>query len=126
MTMLTSIDEYVEQYVRIQRTDRQDEGREPAVGTARPEFLDIERLPEIYIFNPPSRPAIEDAVLKDCGAPVWSIVSYLIAFDGDMELIARYFETSLESVLAAVVYYSRHQAEIDQRIRANESVFKNA
>ena len=54
------------------------------------------------------------------GNPVWALVGYLPAADGDLGTIAEAYQLPLDAVLAAFAFYARHRSDIDARIAAND------
>ena len=69
-----------------------------------------------YILNSPDPESIEDARLARYGVPVWALVGYLPAAQGDLGAIADAYELPLDAVLAAFAFYARHRSAIDARI----------
>ncbi len=72
-----------------------------------------------YIVIAPERDSFEDARLAEYGVPVWALVGYLPAAQGDLGSIAEAYQLPLDAVLAAFAFYARHRAAIDTRIAAN-------
>jgi len=68
--------------------------------------------------NPHKRQA-DEAWLVDFATPVWALVGYLTAVNGDADQVAIDYRVPREAVDAALAYYRRHQAIIDARIAAN-------
>lgn len=72
-----------------------------------------------YILISPDPDSIEDARLARYGVPVWALIGYLPAADGDLGAIAEAYQLPLDAVLAAFAFYARHRAAVDARIAAN-------
>ncbi|HYI15793.1 MAG TPA: hypothetical protein VEX37_10415 [Thermomicrobiales bacterium] len=72
-----------------------------------------------YILTSPDPESIEDVRLARYGVPVWALVGYLPAAQGDLGAIADAYELPLDAVLAAFAFYARHRSAIDARIAAN-------
>ncbi len=72
-----------------------------------------------YIELNPHRRGLAEAQLKESGVPVWALVGYLRGVRGDVARVAADYEIPLEGVEAALAYYRRHRAIIDERIAAN-------
>jgi uncharacterized protein (DUF433 family) len=66
---------------------------------------------------------LDDARLAECGAPVWVIIDYLNAEQGDIARVAAAYRTSEAEVEAALAYYRRHKPLIDARIEAQIRFF---
>jgi len=61
------------------------------------------------------------ARLRASGVPVWSLVGYLRAYDGDAEPVRRAFELSPEELAAALAYYRRNRRYVDAFLLLNSS-----
>jgi len=79
-----------------------------------------EELIKRYIELNPNKPGRAEARIANALVPVWALVSYLPAVNGDLEQVAEDYEIPIEAVEAALAFYDRHRAIIDDRIRANE------
>jgi uncharacterized protein (DUF433 family) len=73
-----------------------------------------------YITRHPDKPGRAEALVADYWIPVWALIGYLPAVDGDIQQVADDYELPLEAVEAAVAYYECHREVIDDRIEANE------
>lgn len=67
----------------------------------------------------PRRPGADRARLVDSGVPVWAIVAHWQGLDGDAERTAADYQVPVAAVRAALDYYERHRAVIDNLIDAN-------
>jgi uncharacterized protein (DUF433 family) len=65
-------------------------------------------------------PAGRRARLLGTGKDVWEIIAVVRDNGGDAAESARYLETPLGLVQAAIAYYGAYTAEIDEQIKANE------
>jgi uncharacterized protein (DUF433 family) len=72
-----------------------------------------------YIEPHPSRPGPADVRLRRDAVPVWALVNYWRAAEGDAQRVADDYGLTLEAVQAALAYYRRHPEVIDGRIAAN-------
>jgi uncharacterized protein (DUF433 family) len=84
------------------------------VGTAEEETLIREHIEEN-----PYHPGPADVRLRGAAVPVWALVNYWRAAEGDSERVARDYYLSAEAVQAALAYYRRNEAVIAARIAAN-------
>lgn len=57
--------------------------------------------------------------VREGGVPIWALIGYLEAVEGDLDRAARDYEISRDAVEAAVAYYRRNRDVIDARIEAN-------
>jgi len=62
-----------------------------------------------------------DARLKESGASIWAIVTFLDVYRGDRKEVASHFGISQEEIDAALAYYRRNKRFIDARITLNEA-----
>lgn len=69
--------------------------------------------------NPHKSSDPAEVIIRDSGTPVWAIVGYLPAVNGDLEEVAKDYGVDLEAILAAVAYYLNHQQLIDWRLVQN-------
>lgn len=76
-------------------------------------------LISVYIERNPHRPWDEEARLSRYGVPIWAIIAYTNAVDGDLSQVAEDYVVPYEAVIAAIRYYARHKDSIDARILAN-------
>jgi uncharacterized protein (DUF433 family) len=73
-----------------------------------------------HIEQNPNRPGKDEARLKRSGVSVWAIIGYWKANNGDVAGTAAEYAVPIEAVEAAVAYYERHKALIDNRLAAND------
>lgn len=73
-----------------------------------------------YIEQNPDRPGKDEARLKTYGVSVWAIIGYWKGA-GDLAETAAGYDVPIEAVEAAVAYYERYTALIDNRRAANDS-----
>ena len=86
---------------------------------------DDDRITQHIELNP-NRRGLAEARLKDFGVPVWALISYLPAVGGDVARVAADYEVPRAAVEAAIAYYQRHRAIIDDRIAANSATTRDA
>lgn len=72
-----------------------------------------------HIEEDPDAPGPGDARLVESGVPVWALVGYLPAVDGQAKQVAAAFALPEAVVAAALAYYARHKCAIDARLAAN-------
>lgn len=72
-----------------------------------------------HIGPNPNKPWPGEEVVRGSYVPVWSIVGYNEAYNGDTAEVASGFDVPVEAVEAALVFYRRHKCIIDSRIAAN-------
>jgi uncharacterized protein (DUF433 family) len=72
-----------------------------------------------YIEPTPHRPGPADVRLRDYCVPVWTLIGYWRAAEGDLEHVAADYEIPREAVEAAIAHYKRNKAVIDGRLAAN-------
>jgi uncharacterized protein (DUF433 family) len=72
-----------------------------------------------HIEQHPRRPGLDEARLIGFCVPVWALVGYSFAVNGDIERIAADYDVPVDAVAAALAYYRRHRALIDARLAAN-------
>ena len=53
------------------------------------------------------------------GVPIWSLIGYLRAYDGDAEQVRRSFELSADEMAAALAYYRRNRQYVDAFLLLN-------
>ena len=73
-----------------------------------------------YIEADPNHPGADDVRLKHYGVSVWAIVGYWKANGGNIARVADGYGIPTEAVDAALAYYRRHQAAIENRLDAND------
>lgn len=84
------------------------------------EITDDDPLIRKYIEPNPNKPGADEVRIKGYGVSVWAIIGYLDTGDEkELAAIAHGFQIPLEAVQAAVEYYRRHMAIIDNRLAAN-------
>jgi uncharacterized protein (DUF433 family) len=66
------------------------------------------------------RPGPANVRLRRSGVPVWALIGYFNAANGDEDIVARDYELSRDEVSAAIAYYKQHRPEIDGRIEDSE------
>lgn len=69
-----------------------------------------------YIERDPNRPGLDNVRIVGHGVHVWALMGYLEGADGNLELVAEWFDLPVEAVAAARAYYQDHKALIDNRI----------
>lgn len=74
-----------------------------------------------HIEHNPDHPGPAEARLIGYGVPIWALVGYLNAVNGDVRRVALDYDLPQEAVLAALLYYQEYKALIDARIAANEA-----
>ena len=75
-------------------------------------------LVERWIEPNPHRPGVAEAIVRGTGVPVWALVGHS-RHVRDLGEVARDYDLPSEAVAAALAYYQRHKAELDQRLAAN-------
>ncbi len=73
-----------------------------------------------YIEQDPNHPGKDEARLKTYGVSVWAIIGKWKAANGDLAEVAAEYDVPTEAVEAAVAYYERYKASIDNRLAAND------
>ena len=53
------------------------------------------------------------------GVPVWALLGYYRAVNGDLSRVATDYDLPEDAVRAALAHYRRHQKELDARLLAN-------
>lgn len=56
---------------------------------------------------------------KSTATPVWVLIEFLEAADGDKARVARDYEISAEAIEAAFAFYRQHKAIIDVKLPLN-------
>ncbi|MBI2761353.1 MAG: hypothetical protein HYX51_08015 [Chloroflexi bacterium] len=76
-----------------------------------------------WIEPDPHRPGADEVRLAHYGIAVWAVIGDFIgreaSMDEEISQVAYDFEVPEEAVRAAVAYYRRHRAVIDNRLAAN-------
>ncbi len=72
-----------------------------------------------WIEPHPSKGSAAEARLKDSKIAVWAIIGQLRAEGRDVPRVAEDYEIPVEAVEAALAYYDRHRAVIDDRLSTN-------
>jgi uncharacterized protein (DUF433 family) len=84
------------------------------------EVTDDDPLIQTYIEPNPNKSGADEVRIRGYGTSVWAIIGYLDSGDEkELAAIAHGFQIPLEAVQAAVEYYRRHKAIIDNRLAAN-------
>jgi uncharacterized protein (DUF433 family) len=73
-----------------------------------------------FIEPDPYHPGPMDVVVRERHIPVWALVNYLIAYEGNIEQVAAGFRISTDAVRAAQAYCKDHTEIIDARLEAND------
>ena len=82
---------------------------------------DTDALIERYIGPHPAHPGLDEYWLKEPGVPVWAIIGAYQAEGGNADEVAAAYHLSLEHVAAALAYYRRHRALIENRLAQNQT-----
>jgi len=78
-----------------------------------------QELIDKYIEPNPNRPSVAEARVVKYAVPVWALVGYLEAVDGDVAQASHDYRLPEEAVEAALAYYRRYKTFIDARLEAN-------
>jgi uncharacterized protein (DUF433 family) len=78
-----------------------------------------EELIARYIEQDPHKSGRDEARLVDHFVHVWALVGHYHAVDCDVDRVAADYHLPREAVEAALAYYRRHKAIIDNRLEAN-------
>ena len=82
-----------------------------------------DKLIRLWIESNPHKPGPEDAWVLPRYVPIWALIGQL-ELDGWRTLaVAGDYKLPREAVEAAIAYYRRHRAAIDERIRRNRASF---
>jgi uncharacterized protein (DUF433 family) len=81
--------------------------------------MDDEQLLRQYIAEDPDWSDPAEARIVGYGVPVWALIGYLRAVDGDLVRTAQDYGLPEVVVQAAVAYYRRHPQVIDARLIEN-------
>ena len=68
----------------------------------------------------PYHPGSMNVVVRERHVPVWALVNYLVAAEGDIDRVAADYRISTDAVRAALAYYKDHKEIIEARLEANE------
>jgi uncharacterized protein (DUF433 family) len=68
----------------------------------------------------PYHPGPMDVVVRERHIPVWALVNYIVAAEGDIDQTAAAYNISTDAVRAAITYYKDHKEIIEARLEANE------
>jgi uncharacterized protein (DUF433 family) len=82
-------------------------------------IADSDALIEKWLAPDPYRGGAAEVRLRKYGVHVWALIGHLQGVDGDLAQVAKDYDVPLEAVRAAVAYYGRHSAVIDDRLAAN-------
>jgi uncharacterized protein (DUF433 family) len=75
-----------------------------------------------YIEENPYKPGRANARLIDYGIAVWALVGALEAANGNIAEVAADYELPPDAINAAIAFYQRHKAIIDDRRLGNSRV----
>jgi uncharacterized protein (DUF433 family) len=78
-------------------------------------------LIERFIELDPFRPGKAEARLKRYGVPVWALAGYFQQAEPLIEQAAFDYELPEQVVRAALAFYRRYQAILDDRVMANHA-----
>jgi uncharacterized protein (DUF433 family) len=78
-----------------------------------------DRLIETHIEQSPVLLGLSNARTKTEGVPVWALIGYLEAMEGDFEQVGLDYCLGADTIRAALIYYHRHPAAIAARIEEN-------
>jgi uncharacterized protein (DUF433 family) len=87
----------------------------PRTTTAR----EVDALIARHIGPHPSNPGLDEYWLREPGVPIWAVIGAYQAEGGNADEVAAAYAISREQVEAALAYYHRHQAVIDNRLAQN-------
>ena len=80
---------------------------------------DAPDLVQQYIREDPEWPGAAEARIAGYGVPVWALIGYYRAVNGDLSRVATDYDLPEDAVRAALAYYREHQKELDARLMAN-------
>jgi hypothetical protein len=86
--------------------------------------LTDEELITRHVYFAPGRTTPELARLVEQAVPIWIIIDWDQALDGDTEQIAADYAISCEAVEAARAYYRKYREYIDAKILLNRAYFE--
>jgi uncharacterized protein (DUF433 family) len=104
-----------EKHEGVEAGERSRQTRAGGYGTD----ADAEALIAEFIELDPYRRSLAEARLRGYAVPVWTLVAYWRAADGDVARVAEDYEIPERAVEAALAYYNRHAVLIDDRIASN-------
>ena len=81
--------------------------------------MDDEQIIRRYIDEDPDHPNPTEARVAGYGVPVWALIGYLRAVEGDPVRTAQDYGLPEAVVEAAAAYYRRHRQAIDARLIEN-------
>jgi uncharacterized protein (DUF433 family) len=73
-----------------------------------------------HIGPHPANPGLDEYWLVDPGVPVWAIIGASRAEHGNADEVAAAYHISRAEVDAALAFYDRHRALIDNRLTINQ------
>lgn len=65
----------------------------------------------------------DEARLRDYGIPIWALIGYMCAVDGDAAQVALDYDIPMEAMNAALAWNRRHHDVIAARILLNNAAF---
>lgn len=80
---------------------------------------DDEDLIKKYVTEDVRWPGAAEARITGYGVPVWALIGYLRAVDGDINRVAHDYDLPDEAVRAAEAYYRQNRDTIDARLIEN-------
>ncbi len=87
-------------------------------------------LIEKWIELDPRKPWEGEAQIKTTGPHIWALIGYMDAADGDLDVVAGYYDLPAEAMQAAYAYYRLHWHSIEARLAidaaAAEAIFRSA
>jgi uncharacterized protein (DUF433 family) len=82
-----------------------------------------QQLPAHWITPHPYKAGTDEVILRRSDIPDWAIIGDFTAqgpaMDAEVPAVAADYGVPVEAVRAALAYYRRHQAVIDNRLAAN-------
>lgn len=89
------------------------------IGSATP-HSERSRLIRKHIELPPDDPVNSEARTREEGIPVWALVGYVEAVEGDLELVVQDYDIPRDRVKAALLFFFLHMDAISARIQENQ------
>jgi hypothetical protein len=86
--------------------------------------LTDEELIAQHVYFAPGRTTPELARLVEQAVPIWIIIDYDGAVNGDTEQVAATYAISCEAVAAARAHYRKYREYIDAKILLNRAYFE--
>lgn len=83
---------------------------------------DMDTLIARHIGPHPANPGLDEYWLLEPGVPVWAIIGAYKAEGGKADEVASAYHLSHEQVDAALAFYQRHRALIENRLAQNHPV----